>query len=79
MVRPPHLPPIGDEEAKRKWKMMNRPSISRQFFGPKKRTVNQENYYMPVSNPNTYNNQHKIVIGALIIIRIITIIRDWAL
>ena len=59
MVRPPHLPPIGDEEAKRKWKMMNRPSISRQFFGPKKRTINQENYYIPVSNPHTYNNQHR--------------------
>ena len=37
MVRPPHLPPIGDEEAKRKWKLMNRPSIARLHLGPKKR------------------------------------------
>jgi len=36
MVRPPHLPPICGEEAKRKWELMNRPSISR-TFGSKKR------------------------------------------
>lgn len=56
MVRPPHLPPIGNEEAKRKWKQMNRPSISRLFF-PKKRKENLTNNYMPIYNPHTYNKQ----------------------
>ena len=56
MVRPPHLPPIGDEEAKRKWKMMNRPSISTLFF-PKKRKENLTNNYMPIYNPHTRNKQ----------------------
>ena len=36
MVRTPHLPLIGNEEAKRKWKLINRPSISRFTVGPKK-------------------------------------------
>ncbi len=40
MVRPPHLPPIGNEEAKRKWNLMNRPSIARLHLGSKKRKRN---------------------------------------
>ena len=56
MVRPPHLPPIGDEEAKRKWDLMNRPSIIRLHFGPRKGIENRNNY-MPAYKPSTYNNQ----------------------
>ena len=56
MVRPPHLPPIDDEEAKRKWEIMNRPSIMRLYFGPRKGRENK-NSYMPVYNLNAYNNR----------------------
>ena len=58
MVRPPHSPPIGDEEAKRKWNLMNKPSIIRLHFGPRKGIENRNNY-MPVYNLNTYNNRRK--------------------
>ena len=58
MVRPPHLPPIGDEEAKRKWDLMNRPSIMRLHFGPRKGRENKNNY-TPVYNLNTYNNRRE--------------------
>lgn len=58
MVRPPHLPPIGgDEEAKRKWRLMNRPSITRLHVGPNKGRVNPKNGFMPTYNKRTYNNQ----------------------
>jgi len=57
MVRPPHLPPIGDEEAKRKWRLMNRPSISQQHLHPK-RSVNTNNNCMPIyDNSHTNNKQ----------------------
>ena len=57
MVRPPHLPPIGNEEAKRKWKMMNRPSISTLFF-PKKSVNN--NHVMPTFNTRTNYHRQRI-------------------
>ena len=56
MVRQPHLPPIGDEEAKRKWELMNKPSIMRLHFGLIKGRENK-NSYMPVYNLNAYNNR----------------------
>jgi hypothetical protein len=59
MVRPPHLPPIGNEEAKRKWELMNRPSIMRLHFGPRK-DVKINHNYMPVYNLNSYNNRRTL-------------------
>ena len=56
MVRPPHLSPICDEKAKRKWDLINRPSIMRLHFEPRKGRENKNNY-TPVYNLNTYNNR----------------------
>ena len=55
MVRPPHLPPIDDEEAKRKWEIMNRPSIIRLYFGPKKEE--KIKIVICLHNLNAYNNR----------------------
>ena len=54
MFRRSHLPPINDIKAKRKLKLMNRPSTIRLHLGQRKETEYKNNY-IPVYNTHTYN------------------------